>query len=393
MTGRPGTILSLDPHDALGWIQLDDGERVRFGGTALEGFATEDLIGIRVVVLGTIAGYQGVPKAVRVTPLVPVPPTAAKVYPATPRRHWPTFVREHPRWSDAAAASVPFVHSLPPLALPRHPLFSAWHDEICATAPVSRALGVPTVRAEERFVPTAEDCFAHGRLAFLDEARWPTCGLCARPLEMCVQLSSAVLADWIPGAGGLVALFCFHCGIKNPSDPRVGHVRFVRGSMRVEGPAEGTWKSASSGWLADTQRVTPFGPGRLAPSESWHGARAAKAPWTAASGLFGVGDVAFDELPPGATEDLLDDLGAKFDDWLESGPRQPASDRPGGLRAGAWLGGVPCWVQGDRTPSCGGHGEMQHLLDYDGGQFLDGALHVFVCPDRACNALAFVAEF
>ncbi len=37
-------------------------------------------------------------------------------------------------------------------------------------------------------------------------------------------------------------------------------------------------------------------------------------------------------------------------------------------------------------------GEMLHLLDFNGGQFLDGALHVFLCPARSC-ALASVAEF
>jgi hypothetical protein len=38
------------------------------------------------------------------------------------------------------------------------------------------------------------------------------------------------------------------------------------------------------------------------------------------------------------------------------------------------------------------HGEMLHLLDYNGGQFLDGALHVFVCREQACE-MAFVTEF
>jgi hypothetical protein len=40
MSGQNGTIVELDPIDALGWIELDEGGRVRFGGTALEGFTT-----------------------------------------------------------------------------------------------------------------------------------------------------------------------------------------------------------------------------------------------------------------------------------------------------------------------------------------------------------------
>jgi hypothetical protein len=51
---------------------------------------------------------------------------------------------------------------------------------------------------------------------------------------------------------------------------------------------------------------------------------------------------------------------------------------------------VASWDQAEETPSCA-HGEMRHLLDYNGGQFLDGALHVFVCREQACE-VAFVAE-
>ncbi len=39
--GRPGTIVELNPVDALGWIELDEGGRIRFGGTACKGFRGE----------------------------------------------------------------------------------------------------------------------------------------------------------------------------------------------------------------------------------------------------------------------------------------------------------------------------------------------------------------
>ncbi|WP_438038864.1 toll/interleukin-1 receptor domain-containing protein [Sorangium sp. So ce128] len=58
--------------DALGWIELDEGGRVRFGGTSLPrewGFAWVS-VGTRVEVRGTKPGYRGVPKAVAVVPLV-----------------------------------------------------------------------------------------------------------------------------------------------------------------------------------------------------------------------------------------------------------------------------------------------------------------------------------
>lgn len=72
MRGQLGTIVEFNPVDALGWIELDEGGRVRFGVTSLPrewGF-TWVLLGTRVEVRGTTPGYKGVPKAVAVVPLV-----------------------------------------------------------------------------------------------------------------------------------------------------------------------------------------------------------------------------------------------------------------------------------------------------------------------------------
>lgn len=63
-----GTIVEFDPADALGWIELDQGGRVRFGATSLRGIASV-AVGTRVVVQGTKPGHKGVPKAVAVVPL------------------------------------------------------------------------------------------------------------------------------------------------------------------------------------------------------------------------------------------------------------------------------------------------------------------------------------
>src|SRR5262245_20208056 len=54
--------------------------------------------------------------------------------------------------------------------------------------------------------------------------------------------------------------------------------------------------------------------------------------------------------------------------------------------------GMPEWDQADANPSCK-HGEMHHLADYNGGQFLDGALHIFVCREQKCAQLEWVVEF
>ena len=56
-----GTITEIEPEDQLGWIEMENGDRVRFGGTACRGFVPE--IGMTVKVLGTKPGYGGTTKA------------------------------------------------------------------------------------------------------------------------------------------------------------------------------------------------------------------------------------------------------------------------------------------------------------------------------------------
>lgn len=398
MSGQNGTIVELDPIDALGWIELDEGGRVRFGGTALKGFTVNPGVGTRVEVRGTKPGYKGVLKAEVVGPLFTAEEIAAtnaasasvldekeraRVAAEAAKIPWPTFVREHPRWSDASESCVPCSRPAPAAVLTPHPLFAPWHREICDTAPTVVGLVVPGYRALDPIDPGPDDCFAHGRVALLDEPRWPSCGICSRPFEMCLQVSPGVMADFLPGGRGLVALFCFHCGVRDGHDPRVGHVRLVEPRYRVVGPE--AWTSASSGWLAATQRVTPRPRLAVVPGASWYRNRSQRVADTASSALFGFDDPGVTgPFPPGADPDWFDELGEEYDDWLAA---QPGGDRWGG----GCLGGVADWDQADETPSCA-HGEMRHLLDYNGGQFLDGSVHVFVCRVQACH-LAFVAEF
>jgi len=56
-----GKITEIQPEDGLGWIEMPDGSRVRFGGTACKGFVPS--IGMYVRVLGTKPGFRGVLKA------------------------------------------------------------------------------------------------------------------------------------------------------------------------------------------------------------------------------------------------------------------------------------------------------------------------------------------
>ena len=383
MTG-PGTLVELNVHDSLGWIELDDGTRIRVGGTVLSAaFKGEVAIGTRVLVIESAPGFRGALKAMRIAPLEPIAVAARAVPERVAGRPWSEIVLHHPQWSDVATACLPYrAGDVPPLALPEHPLFAPWHHELCETAPIVVDLHVPAYRAPVPIDPRPGDSFAHGSTAFLDQVTWPACGSCAKPLEMCLQLAPAIVGGWLPTDRGLVALFCFHCGIRASSDPRVAHVALVRGEHRVA--CTDAPPSASSGWMEASQRVSAGAPRRLPPGSTWLRYRAAKVPGTASAALIAarVGGPF-----PAGYEDLDDErLDEELDDWRER-------NVPPGTWGGARLGGAPSWDQRDATPICGSHGEMLQLVEYNGGQFLDGALHIFTCRAPACGELAFVAEF
>jgi len=86
--GDNGTIVEIEPEDGLGWIEMEDKSRVRFGGTACKGFVPA--IGMVVKVLGTRPGYRGILKATGLERVADAPRAAFAVEagaaePAPPR--------------------------------------------------------------------------------------------------------------------------------------------------------------------------------------------------------------------------------------------------------------------------------------------------------------------
>lgn len=99
---RTGTIVELVPVDGLGWIELDDGQRIRFGGTACKGFREFPDVGTRVIVAGTEPGFRGVLKATMVLPADPPAGEAtdgdADSQDGSPPMPWPRFVVSTKPW-------------------------------------------------------------------------------------------------------------------------------------------------------------------------------------------------------------------------------------------------------------------------------------------------------
>ncbi len=71
-----GTITEIEPEDGLGWIEMENGDRVRFGGTACKAFVPA--IGMKVKVVGTRPGYGGTIKATELAHVADAPKSFAK---------------------------------------------------------------------------------------------------------------------------------------------------------------------------------------------------------------------------------------------------------------------------------------------------------------------------
>lgn len=99
-----GTIVSIEPEDGLGWIEMPNGDRVRFGGTACKGFVPA--VGLAVEVVGTRPGYGGTVKATELrkasAPAPGAPVAAAPV--AEPRQALHTVQQAGVRADDLLLA-------------------------------------------------------------------------------------------------------------------------------------------------------------------------------------------------------------------------------------------------------------------------------------------------
>lgn len=196
-------------------------------------------------------------------------------------------------------------------------------------------------------------------------------------------------------------MYCFACGVLHRSDPRVACVRWVRPEERVElneaEPVKAPVTNSSRPRL-QAQEVRALVPARVLVDTMWARYRSVVTPNAASSTLFGyVDELTIDALPAGwdtgvaHAEDYEvpfdgEDVRSLYENW--SGQARGVS----GFH-GAALGGLPNWDQHDATPNCELHGAMRQLLEHAGDQFLDGALHFFVCAENGCDKTAWVAEF
>lgn len=340
------------------------------------------------------------------------------------------FAARHRAWVRDPAAlralSRQPARALRPASPPRAPgpLFAPWRDAILATAVPSQAL----VLGDEAVTASPERSFGHGLAAFLPSPEWPRCGGCGTPLELCCQLAPGAVEPWTGRPGSLVLMYCFRC---HPSSSDAGgeavFLRIVEPRTLAVRPA-GPSKSSSHTSTTRTRGVEVRPPSWQVPGgmelcyrldkEDLGGAaslllgREAITVWAREDEKSDEEDDEDEDDEEDEEDDDLDeeddDLDEDEDDDLdeddgleEIDASQEYADwaykvKGGGGRAGGALGGYPRWDQADETPACAGCGApMQLLVDWNGEQFLDGALHVFLC-DRtpACSAeLAFVAEF
>ncbi len=294
-----------------------------------------------------------------------------------------------PIWADIdrirAVALVPYDRRPePPLGVLRHPLFLPWQRQIEQTAALQGMVRFQGPAADDELVSRGG-----GEVAFMSTEQAPRCGNCEGELTVVFQMLPDFLEPWLALDRALTALYCFDCH-PDGSDAR----------DRERGKYDGSLAC----------RITleePNHPVRFA--ENDEGARK-------------LGRIFAWDFPDVSFSDLLDTghaASAFLGDWITN-PRVDFTDEYMAMVAARdgyrsqftegevektppheWrttIGGYPSWDQEDVTPACSECGEaMQLLTDYNGNQFLDGALHVFTCRrTEACRRefpIDFVAEF
>ena len=121
-----GKITEIEPEDQLGWIEMENGDRVRFGGTACRGFVPE--VGMMVKVLGTRPGYGGTVKATQLEMVKAASGAGPRAVAATAS-------------GGAAAAAPPPVAAAPPAPKPRQSLLQVQNAGVRADGLLQNLLG------------------------------------------------------------------------------------------------------------------------------------------------------------------------------------------------------------------------------------------------------------
>ncbi|UQA54720.1 hypothetical protein [Polyangium aurulentum] len=298
-----------------------------------------------------------------------------------------TFAARHPAWVRDPAALRALVRTprglaLPPLpAPPRDALFDPWRDAMLAIAAPRQELKLGSGPVK----PKPDGSFAHGTAAFLPSSHWPVCGRCSTHLELCLQLAPSMVGPWLHRPGALVLMYCFAC---LPGSPETTYLRIVEPRTLATRPA-GPTASSSHTSTTQTRGVTVLPPSWRVPDSMWFRYRLdGEDLGGAAAVLLGREEIVAETEGEDGEDEEVGTFDA-YDEWAERFNAR-------GRRGDGALGGYPNWEQDDATPACPAcRAPMEHLLDWNGEQFLDGALHVFMCERTpACGKeLEFVAEF
>lgn len=284
------------------------------------------------------------------------------------------FVKRNPKWLNQHEYVTSGLRPRPGEApeLPEHPLFATWHDQVLATASLKANLIFTSDDDPQESLISV----AGGEIAFLDEPQWPACETCHALLELSFQLTAHDLSLWWKGTKSLVAMFCGRC--PRPKTFGTGlpgtYLKLVEPIHRLER------EQSELGSDMDLLRVGV--PHWSFPDSSWFNLYDGPKLSGAALKLLGG------ELDGRSIEEEYNAWVAPQDGGktLFIPPRQVEWEAEARWRT--FLGGWPDWDQVSGVIKCDCNTAMVHLLDFNGSQFLDGALHVFLCDHEACQRYA-----
>ncbi len=326
--GKRGLVLSYDPHRSLGDLQLEDGERLRFGGTGVGHLGLEAGLRVEIVEMGQT--YSGEPKAVRLARLDADALVERWVWPAEAARGQErpfdrdAFAAHHPTWASTEKVRElvrPLLQASSGLraTLKPHPFFDPWRDGIAQTAALSLGL---TYRAGQ----VAEGESRLGGTNAELSIPWPRCSRCDADFELVFQLFLDEFPVLFDEGGSLSFFLCPSC---RPTD----HSQMERdGSGLLRYEARGNNIEAVS---PKHERATSSSASKAIRIEAVPRASFPSVP-------------AFERTVRSPTASLLFSVGLSsgqsgaeaYQHWVEHG------------EPGSHLGGFLRWRKLDRTPDC-----------------------------------------